>query len=75
MTGTVTHTWEDPYDFTDGGFLSRLANKAAEAGGGAAVYTNTASWDQEMTAVFEIVDGDLRLKSIEWIDVDLEPDR
>ncbi|NMM45870.1 hypothetical protein HH303_15340 [Rhodospirillaceae bacterium KN72] len=68
ITGDVTHSWKDPYDF-DGGPSSALP-EAARDHGNAKEYDNQSAWKQRMIATYRIQDGQLVLQSVDWSDLD-----
>ena len=73
LEGIVTHSWNDDYDF-HGGPFSRDAEVARDLGG-AKEFNVKSSWPQRMKAELEIDGGELILKSVEWQDIPLPPEK
>lgn len=64
ITGTVTHNWDDNYDFHGGS--SSLLPEAARDHGSAREYRNSATWQQDLTATLRIEGGKLKPESFIW---------
>ena len=70
VTGVVTHSWGDRYDFHGSDDYYGLMNALRDSGR-ATEFNSSTSWQQEMTATIKIKDGKLTLESVDW--ADLEP--
>jgi len=70
VTGIVTHSWGDRYDFHGSDDYYGLMNTLRDSGR-AAEFDSKTSWQQEMTAKIRLQDGKPTLESVDW--ADLEP--
>ncbi|HBM12347.1 MAG TPA: hypothetical protein DD390_06595, partial [Rhodospirillaceae bacterium] len=71
VTGVVNHNWKDRYDFDGESSPDPIMNRLRDSGR-AAEFDSSASWAQKMTVKLKIVDGDLKMRSIDWRNLENE---
>lgn len=71
VTGIVTHSWGDRYDFHGSDDYYGLMNALRDSGR-AAEFDSKASWQQEMTAKIRLRNGKPTLESVDWADMEPE---